>query len=604
MGKTPTPPFTKMLIVLRQGLLVRAMACTIMGAVVAAAVSPEVGFLTILAGWISMAMEYAAYRRFHTRADQTGPRCLMLGTTMLAAVAFIISAPILLATNTGPAAFMGALCIATMLIYQGVYYGHDRQLVLFALAPMIATLAGCFVMMVWQTFSQGQTALTVMVVIMAPAYAFTLMTLRTVLYFRSKKLRKLKANAELASRAKSEFLANMSHEIRTPMNGIIAMTDMLRASDLSPQQRQYAEIITSSGENLLVIINDILDFSKLEARKLEIDPAPFDMVKLVEEVVSLVAPKAAEGVDIVSFVDPILPSALVGDAVRIRQVLLNLAGNAVKFTQAGSVMITVTRAETGAETGAETDIDTLTAKGPAIPLSIRVHDTGIGIAADQLDSMFEKFRQATAGTSKLYGGTGLGLAICKDLVSLMQGQMVAHSTLGQGSVFGFDIALPLSSQSVSSPSVPSQPLSAQPKARPAGPDLTGRSVVILTDVYALHWSLHCLLARHGAILSSWQAPEVAIAELRNAPVRPALIIRDDRLSPDVAARLDASLSAWPAVTRPASLTLTDAASAAGPSARFVARPVRSRDILDGVTAALSNTGEAQPALSAACELTG
>ncbi|MEM9600602.1 MAG: ATP-binding protein, partial [Pseudomonadota bacterium] len=504
MRKAPTPPFTKMLIVLRQGLFVRAMACTIMGAVVAAAAGPWIGILTILAGWVGMALEFTAYARLHARAKERWPRRIMLGSTLLAATAFMVSAPVLLATNIAPAAFMGALCIATMLIYQGVYYGHDRQLVMFALPPMIATLAACFVMMLWQTLTQGQVALAVMVAIMAPAYGFTLLTLRTVLYFRSKKLRRLKANAELASRAKSEFLANMSHEIRTPMNGIIAMTDMLRASDLTPQQQQYAEIITSSGENLLVIINDILDFSKLESRKLELDPAPFDLVKLVEEVASLVTPKAADGVDIVSFIDPVLPRRLVGDAVRIRQVLLNLAGNAVKFTQSGSVTITVT--EASPQDGGSADA--------GLPLHIRVHDTGIGIAADQLESMFEKFRQATAGTSKLYGGTGLGLAICKDLVALMGGSMVAQSEPGRGSVFGFDLTLPADGDGVKQPLMP---------------NLSGQSIFILTDHYALHWSLQCLLIRHGAQVSDWQPAQDRLTQLSSLASPPSVVLMDDRL---------------------------------------------------------------------------
>lgn len=568
MSRAPTPPFTKMFIVLRQGVIVRGLACTVMGGLVAAAVGVTLGLWIIFAGLFCMIVEYAVYARFHDKADRPYAKTLMLGTTVLAAFSFVVSAPILLASDTGPAGFMGALFIGTMLIYQAVYYGHDQILAKVAVPPLIASIAFCFGLMAYQAFRRGEYDVAVMVAIMCPVYAIAVITLRTVLHFRSKKLRKLKADAESSSRAKSEFLANMSHEIRTPMNGIIAMSDMLQSSGLTPTQQQYADIITSSGENLLVIINDILDFSKLEARKLELDPAAFDLLKTVEEVASLIAPKTDQGVDVATFIDPQLPNRLIGDPVRIRQVLLNLAGNAAKFTKSGSIMIVVTRSEDA------------TPEEGRVPLSIRIHDTGIGIKPDQLDSMFEKFSQANSGTSKLYGGTGLGLAICKDLISLMNGTVVASSVWGQGSVFGFDLALPVA-----------------PDAQMIATGLPGLQncrTVILSRTYALHWSLHCLLARQGAQVAAW----VDASADPNAPLRqigdniardagPDLIIMDHRIEAATLAAITGWLQSLPPAHRPAliRLGLNSSAVAAIPI------PVRARSLLETADSLLAKSAQ-------------
>ena len=398
----------------------------------------------------------------------------------------------------------------------------------------------------------------------------------TELKLREEELAIERTRAEEASRHKSEFLAAMSHELRTPLNGVIGFNDLLLGTPLSEEQRRYVEMQRDAGELLLAVISDILDYSKAEAGKIELDPQPFNPAELVREAVAMIRGAAeAKGLVLEATTDASLPGTLHGDAVRIRQVLLNLLNNALKFTPAGRIAISARALPAPPQQNAR--------------IRFEVSDTGIGIAEDQQPRLFQEFMQVDRSTTRRYGGTGLGLAICRRLVTLMEGEIGVRSVFGTGSTFWFEVPLPAVAAALPPPAPDPQ----------SGPHI-GARILVVEDEPTNRLIATTILGNAGYLVAEAENGEQALAHV--AAEKVDLVIMDIRMpvTDGLAATrrlraLEGPLSRLPVIglTAQAGADEIEAARQAGMD-EVMTKPFNAQRLLKAVDRALGRTQPASP----------
>lgn len=385
-------------------------------------------------------------------------------------------------------------------------------------------------------------------------------------------LREARQAALQASRTKSEFLASMSHEIRTPMNAILGMADLLAETDLKHEQQRYVQVFRSAGENLLNIINDILDISKIETGRIELEKIDFDLNELLDKTGETLAIRAhAKDLELSYHIMPDVPTALVGDPIHLRQIIVNLIGNAIKFTEKGEVVMQVEKYNGKRKPGA---------------LLFSVSDTGIGIPQEKIEIIFESFTQADSSTTRKYGGTGLGLAIARRLVELMKGEVWAESSVGKGSTFYFTAQFGIQTKTKKG-----KPLSTA--------NIKGIKILVVDDNATNRLILNEVLTSWDALVTEVESGEQALAELRRAKKSGdhyTLVLLDSRMPSMAGFEVAEQIKKDPELATTTIMMLTSTRRKGDISkceeldiAGYLVKPIKKSDLLDAIKTALGKT---------------